>query len=301
MGPAASLEGHSIGGDFEGQDGWRMYHGDVVPGFPQHPHRGFETVTIVCQGLVDHADSLGARARYGEGDVQWLTAGRGILHSEMFPLLDRSGPNPLELFQIWLNLPRASKMVEPHFSMLWRDQVPRQAARDEAGRITEITVVAGQLGEAEPPPAPPESWASRAESQVAIWIIRMQPGARWKIPAAAAGVNRTLFYYRGSSLQVGDVSVQPRHSIVLQPDRDVPLESAGEEARLLLLRGRPIDEPVAAQGPFVMNSPAEIERAYADYRRTQFGGWPWPTNGPVHPRRESRFARYADGRMEQAR
>jgi quercetin 2,3-dioxygenase len=301
MGPAASLEGHSIGGDFEGKDGWRMYHGDVVPGFPQHPHRGFETVTIVCQGLVDHADSLGARARYGEGDVQWLTAGRGILHSEMFPLLDRSGPNSLELFQIWLNLPRASKMVEPHFSMLWRDQVPRQVTRDDAGRITEITIVAGRLGEVEPPPAPPESWASRAESQVAIWIIRMQPGARWKVPAAAAGVNRTLYYYRGSSLQVGDVSVQPGHSIVLQPDRDVPLESAGDEARLLLLRGHPINEPVAAQGPFVMNSPAEIQRAYADYRRTQFGGWPWHTNGPVHPRGESRFARYADGRMEQAR
>ena len=92
-GPAASLAGRHLGQDFEGKDGWRMYHGDQVPGFPQHPHRGFETVTFVRRGLVDPSDSLGAGARYGGGDVQWLTAGKGIVHSEMFPLLDPNGPN----------------------------------------------------------------------------------------------------------------------------------------------------------------------------------------------------------------
>ncbi len=105
FGPAAPLSGRDLGQDFAGKDGWRMYHGLTVPGFPAHPHRGFETVTLVRKGLIDHSDSLGATARFGSGDVQWLTAGRGIVHAEMFPLLDASAPNPLELFQIWLNLP----------------------------------------------------------------------------------------------------------------------------------------------------------------------------------------------------
>src|SRR5688500_9313261 len=100
LGPAASLAGRKLGMDFEGVDGWRMYHGQNVPGFPQHPHRGFETVTVVRRGFIDHADSLGATARYGAGDTQWLTAGAGIVHAEMFPLLERGSPNPLELFQI---------------------------------------------------------------------------------------------------------------------------------------------------------------------------------------------------------
>ena len=146
LGPSASLDGRNIGQDFEGKDGWRMYHGDVVPGFPQHPHRGFETVTIVRRGLIDHSDSLGAVARFGGGDVQWLTAGKGIVHSEMFPLLERDGENPLELFQIWLNLPASNKMVEPHFSMLWNHTLPRQRLVDAEGRKTELTIIAGGIG-----------------------------------------------------------------------------------------------------------------------------------------------------------
>src|SRR5690606_38134490 len=125
FGPAASLEGRDMGQDFAGKDGWRMYHGEEVPGFPQHPHRGFETITLARKGFIDHSDSLGAVARFGEGDVQWLTAGKGINHSEMFPLLHTDRENPVELFQIWLNLPARSKMVEPYFSMYWGPDVPR--------------------------------------------------------------------------------------------------------------------------------------------------------------------------------
>ena len=119
MGPESSLVGRRIGSDFSRRDGWSMYHGDRIPGFPRHPHRGFETVTVARRGYVDHSDSLGATARYGAGDAQWMTAGRGIVHAEMFPLRERNRENPLELFQIWLNLPARSKLVEPHFRMFW--------------------------------------------------------------------------------------------------------------------------------------------------------------------------------------
>src|SRR5262249_36395219 len=179
LGPAASLAGRELGMDFAGKDGWRMYHGETVPGFPQHPHRGFETVTIARRGLIDHSDSLGAVARFGRGDVQWLTAGRGISHAEMFPLVDRERPNPVELFQIWLNLPARDKLVAPYFTMLWDRAIPRVTADG-----VEVTVIAGRLGEAAPPAPPPSSWASRPESDLAIWSIRIAPGARWTLPPA---------------------------------------------------------------------------------------------------------------------
>src|SRR6478736_696088 len=145
LGPDASLDGRDIGMDFAGTDGWRMYHGDVVPGFPQHPHRGFETVTYVRKGLIDHSDSLGATARFGRGDVQWLSAGSGIVHAEMFPLVDRSGPNPAELFQIWLNLPAARKMDDPYFTMIWSEDLPTLEVVDDAGHRMLLTVIAGSV------------------------------------------------------------------------------------------------------------------------------------------------------------
>ena len=298
LGPAASLAGRPIGQDFDGRDGWRMYHGEVVPGFPQHPHRGFETVTLARRGYIDHSDSLGAAARFGRGDAQWMTAGRGVVHAEMFPLLDRDGGNPLELFQIWLNLPRADKLVEPHFAMLWSEQIPVHRSTDADGRATEVTVIAGRLGDAVAPPPPPRSWAARPDSDVAIWSIRMEPGARTTLPPARAGSNRTLYFFRGASLEVAGRPLPPRVGVALRVDQEVALSAGPDEAELLLLQGRPIGEPVAQLGPFVMCSPSEIQQAVVDYQRTRFGGWPWPADAPVHPREEGRFARHADGRLE---
>ncbi len=173
QGPTAPLAGRRIGSDFSGTDGWSMYHGDSVPGFPQHPHRGFETVTVVRQGYVDHSDSLGATARYGGGDVQWLTTGAGIQHSEMFPLIQQDRDNPLELFQIWLNLPPESKMVPAYFAMLWSEDIP--TVTPTAG--VSIDVIAGPMADSVPPPAPPDSWASEETGHLAIWLIRLDEGA----------------------------------------------------------------------------------------------------------------------------
>jgi len=301
LGPAASLAGHDIGQDFAGKDGWRMYHGEAVPGFPQHPHRGFETVTFVREGYIDHSDSLGATARFGRGDVQWLTAGAGIVHSEMFPLLDAEKPNRLELFQIWLNLPANRKFAPPYFTMFWDPDMPRYRETDANGRRVEVTLVAGALGGLAPPAPPPDSWAARADADVAIWSIRLESDAAWTIPPARdAGVGRTLYFFSGRKLDVaGRVVTQPC-AIDVIGDRPVRVSALDGPVEILVLQGRPIAEPVAQYGPFVMNSRAELEQAFADYRRTQFGGWPFQENEPVHPRDRGRFARHADGRVEDA-
>ena len=296
FGPAASLVGRNIGSDFEIRDGWRMYHGETVPGFPQHPHRGFETVTVVRRGLLDHSDSLGAAARYGGGDVQWLTAGGGIQHAEMFPLLDRKGRNPVELFQIWLNLPSANKMVDPHFSMFWNNDIPRRVVTDGLGNPTELTLIAGRYDDTRAPAPPPKSWASESDSDVAIWTLRMAPGARFVLPAAKVRTNRALYFFNGSGLRVAGVTLPDYHRARLHPDVEVVLEAGATEAELLLLQGRPIGEPVVQRGPFVMNSVDEIHQAFADYQRTQFGGWPWKGSDPIHGGDGARFARLIDGR-----
>jgi redox-sensitive bicupin YhaK (pirin superfamily) len=298
-GPQASLAGRDIGNDFEGIDGWRMYHGGVVPGFPVHPHRGFETITIVRTGLVDHADSLGAAGRYGSGDVQWMTAGKGVQHSEMFPLLNAERDNPLELFQIWLNLPAANKMAEPHFTMFWRDAIPKFRTQDSAGHEIEIEVIAGALGEVHAPAPPPDSWAANVDNHVAIWLIKLERGAHWTLPATLPGINRSLYFYAGETLRFAGSEIAVKHGVALNPALDAEIENGKVEAQLLLMQGRPIAEPVSSYGPFVMNSRAEIEQAFADYRRTQFGGWPWPRNDQVHDPARGRFARHVDGKVEE--
>jgi quercetin 2,3-dioxygenase len=300
LAPDASLAGRDIGQDFSRKDGWSMYHGDTVPGFPAHPHRGFETVTVVRKGLIDHSDSLGATARFGEGDAQWLTAGGGVVHSEMFPLLREDEANPLELFQIWLNLPAKSKMVPAHFTMFWSQQIPRLVAKDEAGRETVVSVIAGALEGAAPPlPPPPDSWAAQPQADVAIWTLRLEPGARWTVPAAKGeGTRRTLYFFKGSTVRIAGEEVKAPAAIEVQAGVPVELQAGDATAEFLMLQGRPIGEPVAQYGPFVMNTQAEIMQAMQDYRRTQFGGWPWDDSAPVHGREPNRFARHPGGKVE---
>jgi redox-sensitive bicupin YhaK (pirin superfamily) len=308
LGPEASLAGRAIGQDFSRKDGWSMYHGNSVPGFPAHPHRGFETVTVVRKGLVDHADSLGAAARYGEGDVQWLTTGRGVVHSEMFPLLDATRPNPLELFQIWLNLPAASKMSAPHFTMFWSEDIPRQTVRSDGDATTEIAVIAGRLQDAgadlaeehpvQPLAPPPDSWAAREEADVAIWTLRMSAGARWTLPRAKMGTRRHLYLFKGGPVTVGGEAVPGPAAIEVRADAPIELINGEAESEFLLLQGRPIGEAVVQHGPFVMNTQAEIMQTFADYQRTHFGGWPWPDSAPVHGRDAARFARHPDGHTD---
>ena len=290
--PQSGLAGRRLGQDFSGKDGWSMYHGASVPGFPQHPHRGFETVTIARQGLIDHADSLGASARFGHGDVQWMTAGRGIVHSEMFPLINRASDNPTELFQIWLNLPSARKLADPHFAMFWADSIPETVVRDGDGRQTVVKHYAGAAQDGLAPPSPPPaSWAADPSNGVRVWTIRMEPGANWELPAAPPTSNRRLYYFSGNNAEITGQQVNRGNAITLASGIAATIRNGSVESEFLLLEGRAIGEPVEQYGPFVMNTRAELQEAFADYQRTRFGGWPWPSDGPVHGPLPDRFAR----------
>ena len=298
LGISASLDGRTAGSDFSGKDGWSMYHGSKIPGFPSHPHRGFETITIGRQGYIDHSDSLGAKARFGKGDVQWMTAGKGVVHSEMFPLINTTEKNPTELFQIWLNLPAQDKMVDPYFTMFWEDTIQIVDVVDDVGLHSAVQVVAGTFQKKSAPKPPPNSWASRPESDIAIWSIQSEAHANLTLPPAKEGTNRVLYFFNGSDLSINGHRCTVGHAIQVRSTDELTIEVGDAAIELLILQGRPIGEPVAKYGPFVMNTQQELQQAYQDYQRTQFGGWPWTGRDPVHGL-ERRFAIHADGTIEQ--
>jgi hypothetical protein len=290
------LRNRDIGSDFSYQDGWSMYHGSTVPGFPSHPHRGFETVTVAMKGLVDHFDSLGATGRYGNGDVQWMTAGNGVQHSEMFPLVNDKEPNPLELFQLWLNLPAAKKAANPFFEMFWAPEVPTVKVGD-----ADITVVAGPIAGVSPKTPPPDSWAATPDNEVAVWIVRIKKaGGAVRLPAARFGkeINRAVYYFRGGAKTVSvrgrdadDGSLTLMTGAAVDASAELVLTAEGGEAEVLVLQGRPIKEPVVQQGPFVASSREELAKTFQMYQATEFGGWPWPSHDHHHPRAQPRHAK----------
>ncbi|MFT6807775.1 MAG: redox-sensitive bicupin YhaK (pirin superfamily) [Saprospiraceae bacterium] len=287
---ASDLKGRQIGQDFVIKDGYRMYHGKHVPGFPYHPHRGFETISICKEGFIDHSDSLGAAGRFGAGDVQWMTAGKGVQHSEMFPLVYKDKKNPMEMFQVWLNLPKRSKFVEPHFKMLWSEKIPIIIEKDAGGNATEIDLIAGTWNGQEALDPTPDSWAADPRNGVTVLTIKMNSNASLTIPKTSMGVGRSLYFYSGNSIKIDEMEVKVDHRIIIDSEQDITIKNGNEEACFLFLQGAPIKESVAQHGPFVMNTQEEIQEAFSDFRRTQFGGWPWPMQEQVHDSNKGRFA-----------
>lgn len=288
------LAGRNMGQDFNPKDGFRMYHGEDVPGFPVHPHRGFETITVVTRGMVDHADSLGAAGRYGSGDVQWMTAGDGVQHSEMFPLLNQDGDNTMELFQIWLNLPKKSKKVPAHFTMFWSHDIPR--IKLDQDRV-DVTLIAGTFAGQKALAPPPDSWAADPANEVMIVLVDIAAGGSVDLSASKSSVGRSLYVFSGSGLELNGEQVPAMSGVEVESTATLKLKSAGG-CRLLVMQAKPIGEPIAQHGPFVMNTREEIIQTFADYQKTNFGGWPWPRNDMVHGSDGSRFAKYPDGRVE---
>ncbi|KAJ3279368.1 hypothetical protein HDU79_000677, partial [Rhizoclosmatium sp. JEL0117] len=234
------------GNDWNASQPYRMYHGDKIPGFPEHPHRGFETITCTLEGTIDHTDSLGGGGRYGNGDLQWMTAGRGIVHGEMIPLLNQDTENPLRWFQLWLNLPAKSKLVEPNQLMHWSEDITRFYVD---GDKVKATVLVGTLhGHTALPPIR-DSWANNPENDVNVWHLIMKPGSKFTLPTSEEGSTRSLYLVEGTGLTLDKTKI-PGLSVVQFKDHsisEIELEHTGTEGNLeiLILQGKPISEPVA--------------------------------------------------------
>ncbi|WP_428910458.1 pirin family protein [Niallia sp. Krafla_26] len=296
--PNVSMEGRNLGQDFTLKDGFRMYHGETVPGFPAHPHRGFETVTVVLEGFVDHFDSTGGAGRYGNGDVQWLTTGKGTMHSEMFPLVYQDRGNPLELFQIWLNLEAKNKFSEPEYKMLWAEDIPVIQSVQSNGAKTTVRLIAGNLqgkNSLEPTKA---SWANDHSHHVGIYLITMEPNTTFTLPAVSTTLNRNMYFYEGKDIKIDGTFVESHHRVKLVGDQEIEMINGTKESYILVLEGEPIGEPIAQYGPFVMNTEQEIRDAFDEYQRTRFGGWKWGRPDHVNERDSGRFAHHSDGRIE---
>ncbi|MCC5870613.1 MAG: pirin family protein [Gammaproteobacteria bacterium] len=228
-------------------------------GVGEHPHRGFETVTIVYQGEVEHLDSTGAGGLIGPGDVQWMTAGAGILHQEFHSQAFTRRGGQLEMVQLWVNLPARDKMTAPGYQTLLNSNIPDVALPDEAGRVR---VIAGEYSGARGP--------ADTRTPMQVWDLRLAQGREVRLPLAE-GWTSLLVVLHGTVLVNGSDIV--REGQLVQLDRegtDATLE-ANTDATILVLSGEPIDEPIVGYGPFVMNTQAEIRQAVADYQGGRFG------------------------------
>ncbi|GAB3755899.1 pirin family protein [Lysobacter olei] len=230
-------------------------------GVGQHPHRGFETVTIVYDGEVEHRDSVGNGGVIGPGEVQWMTAGSGILHEEFHSTEYAKAGGPFEMVQLWVNLPKKNKMAAPGYQGITRDTIPEVALADDAGRIR---VIAGAYGDATGP--------ARTFTPMNVWDVRLNAGKTVELPQPE-GWTAHVVVLAGTVL-VNDTVLREKQMVMLATDGTGVTIEANSDAKLLLLAGEPIDEPVVGYGPFVMNSQAEIIQAIADFNGGKFGRMP---------------------------
>lgn len=226
---------------------------DYMGGFPNHPHRGFETITYMLAGRMRHRDSAGHEGLLGPGSAQWMTTGSGLIHSE----LPEQEEGLMEGFQLWLNLPAKNKMVAPSYRDIPSDAIPEFTTPDGV----RVRVLAGSShGTA--------GAVMRPDTEPLYLDVHLPAGARFEQPLAA-GHNAFTYTYRGS-VSIGDAAVPDRHMAILANDGAAVVVEATEDARLIIVAGKPLGEPIVQHGPFVMNTEEEIHQTLRDYREGKF-------------------------------
>jgi len=228
-------------------------------GVGEHPHRGFETVTVVYQGEVEHRDSAGNSGVIGPGDVQWMTAASGVLHEEMHSREFTRKGGMLEMVQLWVNLPARYKLSPPRYQTLLARDIPSVPLADGGG---ELRIIAGELAGAKGP--------ARTFTPIDVWDLRLGANARVELPLRD-GDNTALFVLRGGARASDSQRIGAAELAVFDRSGDGIAVQADEDLSALVLSGQPIDEPVVGYGPFVMNTPREIEQAIRDFEEGRFG------------------------------
>ena len=228
-------------------------------GVGQHPHRGFETVTIVYEGEVEHRDSTGAGGKIGPGDVQWMTAAAGILHEEYHSQDYTRTGGPFEMVQLWVNLPARDKMSAPGYQTLLDRDIPVVALPDDAGRLR---VIAGEYDGHRGP--------AQTHTPINVWDVGLNQGhaARFTMPE---GHTLALVVLRGTVQVNGSEVIREAQMVMFDRAGSEVMLEANSDTKLLLLGGEPIDEPIVGYGPFVMNSEDEIRQAVTDFNSGRFG------------------------------
>ena len=231
-------------------------------GVGQHPHRGFETVTIVYKGEVEHRDSTGNGGVIGPGDVQWMTAASGILHEEFHSEAFARRGGTLEMVQLWVNLPAKDKMAAPGYQGILDRDIPDVALKDNAGRLR---LIAGEFDGLRGP--------ARTFTDIQVWDIRLQAGKSATFDLHE-GHNTALVVLKGAVQLNGQEMAREGQLALFDRDGTQVHVDADQDAVFLILSGEPIDEPIVGHGPFVMNSEAEIEQAFVDFQSGRFGRMP---------------------------
>ena len=290
--PLEMIGGRNLGRDYKKLLGFRMYHGKVVPGFPLHAHWGYETVTMVSKGYVDHSDSLGIEGRYGAGDVQWISAGDLYVHNEMYPLVHSDNVNPNEITQIMINLPLKDKGSVPEVRTIWSEDIP--IVKDE-GYV--VKVIAGEFNGISALSPNAVSWASDPDNHVRILRIFMDPAAELMLSPIKEGINRNLYTTEGNGVNINGEDFDPLKRFKLSAD-EIIIRNGDAPGVLWLLEGRPINEKMSSFGPIVLDTDKNVREALNVVRKEELERWSWGLVDRTQPKGTSRFIRYKDGREE---